>query len=194
MMDRTSLIVLWVVVSVVSLAVIVVRHRLQSGRGWADVVAELAFFVSIWRLFDLAVGTVTACLASGYAVAVMVSGCAVAYRRLRKMPRRWFDGTLMLLCIVSVVASVDAVGMSSASLMLAGCVIGAVAGLAVVLFRMYRKKGFGNADMVAGVVYMACAVKFCELAFGMSWLAGASVATGLLVTALLAYCALCFVL
>lgn len=193
-MDRTSLIVLWVVVSVVSLAAIVVRHRLQSGRGWADVVAELAFFVGIWRLSDLAVGTVMANFAIGYAVAALVSGCAVACRRLRKKPRRWFDGTLMLLCIVSVAASVDSVGMSSGALMLAGCVIGAVVGLAVVLFRMYRKKGFGNADMMAGVVYMACAVKFLELAFGMSWLAGAGVAAGLLVTALLAYCALCFVL
>lgn len=69
----------------------------------------------------------------------------------------------------------------------------AVASLGAILVRAYRKKGYGFIDTVLGVAYLAFVVKFCQAAWGLSWLATVGAGVAGLVVAYLGYVAFLFI-
>ena len=127
-----------------------------------------------------------------YGMIITVSGGIEAYRWLRGLPRRWYDGVLIFGGTVAIVGFIKAFEMEAEALLAAVCAIVALASLAVVIVRLYRMKPQGNVDMVAGVVFMACVVKFWQLVLGVSWMAAVALGAGTLIVALVAYCLLLF--
>lgn len=127
-----------------------------------------------------------------HGIIITVSGGIEAYRWLRGLPRRWYDGVLIFGGMVAVVGFIKAFEMTQEALLAVLCALVALASLAVVIIRLYRMKPQGNVDMVVGVVFMACAVKFWQLVLGVSWLAAVALGAGTLIVALVAYCLLLF--
>ena len=108
------------------------------------------------------------------------------------MSRRWYDGVLILGGTVAIIGFVKAFEMTQEALLAVLCALVALSSLSVVIVRLYRMKEWGNVDMVAGVVFMACAVKFWQLVLGVSWMAAVALGTGTLIVALVGYCLLLF--
>ena len=127
-----------------------------------------------------------------HGIIIAVSGGIEAYRWLRGMPRRWYDGVLILGGTVAVIGFIKAFEMTQDALLAVLCALVALVSLSVVIIRLYRMKEWGNVDMVAGVVFMACAVKFWQLVLGVSWMAAVALGTGTLIVALVGYCLLLF--
>lgn len=179
--------IVWGVLLVASLAAIAVMRRRNKTKAWAVVVAELAVLFAALKLFYAACDALNVSVVAQYGIIIAVSGGIEAYRWLRGMSRRWYDGVLILGGTVAVIGFIEAFEMEAKALPAVLCALVALASLAVVIVRLYRMKEWGIVDMLAGVVFMACAVKFWQLVLDLSWLGAVALGTATLVVALTVY-------
>lgn len=164
----------------------------KKSKVWLRLAAELVVLVAAWMLLDAVCDALDVPVVVQYGIIIAVSGGIEAYRWLRGLPRRWYDGVLIFGGMVAVVGFIKAFEMTQEALLAVLCALVALASLAVVIVRLYRMKPQGNVDMLAGVVFMACAVKFWQLVLGVSWMAAVALGAGTLIVALVAYCLLLF--
>ena len=186
--------IVWGVLLVASLAAIAVMRRRNKTKAWVTVVAGLVVLFAALKLFYAACDALDVPVVVQYGIIIAISGGIEAYRWLRGLPRRWYDGVLILGGTVAVIGFIEAFEMQTEALLAVLCALVALVSLAVVIVRLYRMKEWGNVDMVAGVVFMACAVKFWQIALGLSWLGAVGLGTATLVVALLVYYILLFCL
>ena len=186
--------IVWGVLLVASLAAIAVMRRRNKAKAWAVVVAGLVVLFAALKLFYAACDALDVQVVIQYGIIIAISGGIEAYRWLRGMPRRWYDGVLIFGGTVAVIGFVEAFEMEAAALLAVLCALVALVSLAVVIVRLHRMKEWGIVDMLAGVVFMACAVKFWQIALGLSWLGAVGLGTATLVVALLVYYILLFCL
>lgn len=179
--------IVWGVLLVASLAAIAVMRRRNKTKAWAVVVAGLVVLFAALKLFYAACDALNVSVVAQYGIIIAVSGGIEAYRWLRGMPRRWYDGVLILGGTVAVIGFIEAFEMEAKALPAVLCALVALASLAVVIVRLYRMKEWGIVDMLAGVVFMACAVKFWQLVLDLSWLGAVALGTATLVVALTVY-------
>lgn len=184
--------IVWGVLLVASLAAIAVMRRRNKTKAWAVVVAELVVLFAALKLFYAACDALNVPIVAQYGIIIAISGGIEAYRWLRRMPRRWYDGVLILGGTVAVIGFIEAFEMQTEVLLAVLCALVALASLAVVIVRLYRMKEWGIVDMLAGVVFMACAVKFWQLVLDLSWLGAVALGTATLVVALTVYFILLF--
>ena len=184
--------IVWGVLLVASLAAIAVMRRRNKAKAWAVVVAGLVVLFAALKLFYAACDALDVPVVVQYGIIIAISGGIEAYRWLRGMPRRWYDGVLIFGGTVAVIGFVEAFEMEAAALLAVLCALVALVSLAVVIVRLHRMKEWGIVDMLAGVVFMACAVKFWQIALGLSWLGAVGLGTATLVVALLVYYILLF--
>lgn len=179
--------IVWGVLLVASLAAIAVMRRRNKTKAWVTVVAVLVVLFVALKLFYAACDALDVPVVIQYGIIIAVLGGIEAYGWLRGMPRRWYDGVLILGGMVAVIGFIEAFEMQTEALLAVLCALVALVSLAVVIVRLYRMKEWGNVDMVAGVVFMACAVKFWQIALGLSWLGAVALGTATLVVALTVY-------
>ena len=164
----------------------------NKSKVWLRLVAGFAVLFVALKLFYAVCDALYVPVVVQHGIIITVSGGIEAYRWLRGLPRRWYDGVLIFGGMVAVVGFIKAFEMTQEALLAVLCALVALASLAVVIIRLYRMKPQGNVDMVVGVVFMACAVKFWQLVLGVSWLAAVALGAGTLIVALVAYCLLLF--
>lgn len=179
--------IVWAVLLVASLAAIAVMRRRNKAKAWAVVVAELAVLFAALKLFYAACDALNVPVVAQYGIIIAVSGGIEAYRWLRGLPRRWYDGVLILGGTVAAIGFIEAFEMEAEALLAVLCALVALASLAVIIVRLYRMKEWGTVDMFAGVIFMACAIKFWQLVLGVSWLGAVALGTATLVVALIVY-------
>lgn len=164
----------------------------NKSKVWLWLVAGLAVLFVALKLFYAVCDVLDVPVVVQHGIIIAVSGGIEAYRWLRGMSRRWYDGVLILGGTVAIIGFVKAFEMTQEALLAVLCALVALSSLSVVIVRLYRMKEWGNVDMVAGVVFMACAVKFWQLVLGVSWMAAVALGTGTLIVALVGYCLLLF--
>lgn len=179
--------IVWGVLLVASLAAIAVMRRRNKAKAWAVVVAGLVVLFAVLKLFYAACDALDVPVVVQYGIIIAISGGIEAYRWLRGLPRRWYDGVLILGGTVAVIGFIEAFEMQTEALLAVLCALVALALLAVVIVRLYRMKEWGIVDMLAGVVFMACAIKFWQLVLDLSWLGAVALGTATLVVALTVY-------
>ena len=175
------------VLLVASLAAIAVMRRRNKTKAWAVVVAGLVVLFAALKLFYAACDALDVPVVVQYGIIIAISGGIEAYRWLRGLLRRWYDGVLILGGTVAVIGFIEAFEMQTEALLAVLCALAALASLAVVIVRLYRMKEWGIVDMLAGVVFMACAVKFWQLVLDLSWLGAVALGTATLVVVLTVY-------
>lgn len=186
-MNDTFLIIVWSILFMALLMTCVFVNRRKETKAWAVVVAELAVLFAALKLFYAACDALNVSVVAQYGIIIAVSGGIEAYRWLRGMPRRWYDGVLILGGTVAVIGFIEAFEMEAKALPAVLCALVALVSLAVVIVRLHRMKEWGIVDMLAGVVFMACAVKFWQLVLDLSWLGAVALGTATLVVALTVY-------
>lgn len=186
-MNDTFLIIVWSILFMALLMTCVFVNRRKETNAWVTVVVELAVLFAALKLFYAACDALNVSVVAQYGIIIAVSGGIEAYRWLRGMPRRWYDGVLILGGTVAVIGFIEAFEMQTEALPAVLCALVALASLAVVIVRLYRMKEWGIVDMLAGVVFMACAVKFWQLVLDLSWLGAVALGTATLVVALTVY-------
>ena len=167
-MNNDVLVIVCAVLAVLSAAVDSVRSRRGAARTLVDVVAELAFFVAGWQLAVAAGNALGVSLVVVYAVLALAAGGVVSYRRLAGTPRAWYEGVLTLVAMTAAVGFVGLVDGSQGALLPSVLLLVAVVALAGLFVRQYLKVDYGTVDVVLGLAYMSCAVKFCQLVLGSS--------------------------
>lgn len=186
-MNGTFLIIVWSILFMALLMTCVFVNRRKETNAWVTVVAELAVLFAALKLFYAACDALNVSVVAQYGIIIAVSGGIEAYRWLRRMPRRWYDGVLILGGTVAVIGFIEAFEMEAKALPAVLCALVALVSLAVVIVRLHRMKEWGIVDMLAGVVFMACAVKFWQLVLDLSWLGAVALGTATLVVALTVY-------
>lgn len=184
--------IVWGVLLVASLAAIAVMRRRNKAKAWAVVVAGLVVLFAALKLFYAACDALDVPVVVQYGIIIAISGGIEAYRWLRGLPRRWYDGVLILGGTVAVIGFIEAFEMQTEALLAVLCALVALALLAVVIVQLYRMKEWGIVDMLVGVVFMACAIKFWQIVLDLSWLGAVALGTATLVVALTVYFILLF--
>lgn len=184
--------IVWGVLLVASLAAIAVMRRRNKAKAWAVVVAGLVVLFAALKLFYAACDALDVPVVVQYGIIIAISGGIEAYRWLRGLPRRWYDGVLILGGTVAVIGFIEAFEMQTEALLAVLCALVALALLAVVVVQLYRMKEWGIVDMLVGVVFMACAIKFWQIVLDLSWLGAVALGTATLVVALTVYFILLF--
>ncbi len=100
---------------------------------------------------------------------------------------------LPIVAMMAVIALADSIHLLPEVSWATTSVTVAVASLAAMLVRAYRKKKYGIVDTVMGIAYLTFAVKFCQLVWGLSLMAAVGAGMAVLMLAYLGYVAFLFI-
>ena len=120
----------------------------NKSKVWLRLVAGLAVLFVALKLFYAVCDALDVPAVVQHGIIIAVSGCIEAYRWLRGMPRRWYDGVLIFGGTVAIIGFVKAFEMTQDALLAVLCALVALSSLAVVIVRLYCMKEWGNVDMV----------------------------------------------